>query len=81
MAVQAIELMAILKVDADDEYWDAASDIHLMDEREGAVSSGRPWWQGSYSLRMWGPEFLPIQLGEGLPYISLLPKASRLGRS
>ncbi|CAL5227355.1 g10303 [Coccomyxa viridis] len=50
------------KVDADDGYWDATSDPHQGDDT-AVTSSGRPWWQGSYSLRMWGPEFLPVQSG------------------
>ena len=52
-------------MNANDGYWDATSDPHHGDKTEGATSSGRPWWQGSYSLRMWGPEFLPVQAGAG----------------
>jgi len=55
-----MSLLHVVQVDADDQYWDASSDPHRAD-MENASSSARPWWQGSYSLRMWGPEFLPIQ--------------------
>lgn len=53
----------VLQVDADDKYWDTGSEPQQAELKEPS-SVGRPWWQASYSLRIWGPEFLPIQPGE-----------------
>lgn len=61
-------ILHAMQVDADDKYWDATSEPLPSGTSKGSSPSRRPWWQGSYSLRIWGPEFLPICAGAFLPH-------------
>ena len=52
-----------VQVDADNQSWDSSSPAGNADG--GKVSTARRlWWQGSYSLRIWGPEFLAVGRGK-----------------
>ena len=52
-----------VQVDADNQSWDSSSPAGHADGCK-ASTARRPWWQGSYSLRIWGPEFLAVGRGE-----------------
>lgn len=70
-------MLHAMQVDADDKYWDAKSDPLTSETSKGSSPSRRPWWQGSYSLRIWGPEFLPNRAGVFLPHaIDCLDRAA-----